>query len=83
MRLRRFLVHAAFLNASQKRLKIIKIMADAEMILCGRVFTANQVVLRCWKDQIMSCSCVDEHSATLHYETCSACIFLMKAFEIW
>lgn len=44
----------------------------------GAAFTANQDALRHWKRWIMSCSCVNTHSSTLHSKTHSTYVWLIK-----
>ncbi len=68
-------VHVAFPNAC---CKWPKLRADAEMSLCGTAFIMNWFAQRLWKHWIMSCSRVDEHSATIHSETHSAYIYSLK-----
>ncbi len=68
-------VHVAFPNAC---CKWPKLRADAEMSLCGTAFITNWFAQRLWKHWIMSCSRVDEHSATIHSETHSAYIYSLK-----
>ncbi len=49
------------------------------MSLCGATFTVNWTALRHWKQQIMSCSRINEHGAIIPSETHNEYIYLINS----